>query len=243
VRRAMTLLFNRDALNEKVYSGYAQLVSGPFYINSWAYNKSVAPLPFDPATAKRLLDEAGWIDRDNDGVREKDGVEFEFEFSSTGSRIALEFAQLLQEECGKAGIKVKIRQMEGATYFDKVFKGEYDAAALSWRLDNDPDIYDTFHSGEIPPIGLNHTFYSNTRVDSLLELGRIQFDREERKKIYHEAHRLIHEDQPYTFVNSVPEKRPISKRIGNVVLSPDGFNFYPGAVYWFIKSDFLEASK
>lgn len=244
VRRAMSMLFDRQTLNEKLYSGKALLVSGPFYVHSWAYNKSVEPVPFDPAAAAKLLDEAGWIDRDNDGVREKDGVDFEFEFYSTSSPISLEFAQLLQESCAKAGVVVKIRQFEGATFFDKVFKGEYDAAALSWRLDNDPDIYGTFHSSEVPPIGLNHTFYRNALVDSLLERGRIEFDRDERQRIYHEVHRLIAEDQPYTFVNNAPEKRPIHKKIGNVVISPDGpFRFYPGAIYWYIKPDVVRTGK
>lgn len=236
VRRAMTLLFDRKSLNEKVYSGYAKLVSGPFYINSWAYDQTIEPLPFDPDQAVRLLEEAGWVDTDDDGVRDKDGVEFEFEFYTTGSRIAQEFAQLLQEECAKVGITVKIRQLENTTYFDKVFKGEYDAAALSWVLENDPDVFDTFHSSQVPPIGLNHTFYSNTQVDSLLELGRVEFDHMRRQQIYHQVHRLIHEDQPYTFVNTVPEKQPINKRVGNVVFSPVGpFKFYPGAIYWYVK--------
>ncbi|MCK4775093.1 MAG: hypothetical protein KAT30_09915, partial [Candidatus Krumholzibacteria bacterium] len=84
VRNALTLLFDRKTLNEKVYSGYAQLVSGPFYINSWAYDRSIEPLPHNPTRAKELLDEAGWIDSDGDGIRDKDGVDFEFEFSSTG---------------------------------------------------------------------------------------------------------------------------------------------------------------
>ena len=91
---------------------------------------------------------------------------------------------------------------------------------------------------------MNHTFYSNAAVDSLLELGRREFDQEKRAALYHEVHRLIQEDQPYTFVNAVPEKRPISKRIGNVVLSPLGpFNFYPGGNYWYIKNDMVEAKK
>jgi peptide/nickel transport system substrate-binding protein len=244
VREAMTLLFDRRTLNEKIYSGYAELVSGPFYINSWAYDKSIDPLPFDPARAKQLLDEAGWIDSDGDGIRDKDGVDFEFEFSSTGSRIALEFAQLLQEACAKVGITLKIRRLDGATYFGKAFKGQYDACALSWRLDNDPDVFEMFHSSEVPPIGLNHTFYSNSQVDSLLELGRVEFDTARRQEIYHQVHRLIHEDQPYTFVNSVPEKRPISKRIGNVVISARGpFLFFPGANYWFIRTGVVEARK
>jgi len=244
VRKAMTMLFDRATLNEKIYSGYAQLVTGPFYVKSWAYDPSIGSLPYDPEAAKLLLDEAGWVDSDGDGVREKDGVDFEFWFSSTGSRIALEFAQLLQESCAKVGVTVKIQQMEATTYFDKVFKGEYDAAALSWILDADPDVFNTFHSSEVPPIGLNHTFYHSAEVDSLLELGRVEFNHERRVQLYHQIHRLIHEDQPYTFVNTVPEKRPINKRIGNVTFSPRGpFRFYPGAIYWYIRPEIVETRK
>lgn len=235
VRLAMTLLFDRESINAKIYSGFAKLVSGPFYINSWSYDRTVKPHPFDPQRAKQLLDEAGWIDRDHDGVREKNGMKFEFEMLITTSNTAQQFAQLLQEECGKAGVVVKIRQLEGATFFDRVDNGEFDACALGWGLDLDPDIYDTFHSSMVPPVGLNHGFYSNPVVDSLLEAGRVEFDQEKRAEIYHQIHRILHEDQPYTFVNAVPEKRPISKRIKGVVISPNGpFNFYPGADYWYI---------
>lgn len=239
VRRAMTMLLDRQKVIETLYANYSKLVTGPYYINSWAYNHEVEPYPFSPEQAKSLLDETGWVDSDNDGVREKGGVKFSFEFFIvSGSQIASELAQIFQEECGRAGVEVRIRAIEGATFFDKVFKGEYDAAALAWRLDNDPDLFDTFHSSEVPPNGLNHVFYSNSQVDLLLEAGRVEFDQQKRAEIYHAVHRLIHEDQPYTFVNTVPEKRPISKRIGNVVLSPDGpFKFYPGGIYWYIKRD------
>jgi peptide/nickel transport system substrate-binding protein len=236
VRKAMTMLFDRESINAKIYSGYARLVSGPFYINSWAYNKEVRPHPFDPPQARELLSEAGWEDTDDDGVRDKDGVKFEFELIITsGSNTAQQFAQLLQEECQRSGVRVKIRRLEGATFFDRIDKGMFDACALAWRLDLDPDIFDTFHSSQVPPVGLNHGFYSNAKVDSLLEAGRVEFDQEERAAIYHEVHRIMHDDPPYTFVNAVPEKRPIARRIKNVVISPNGpFDFWPGANYWYI---------
>jgi peptide/nickel transport system substrate-binding protein len=239
VRRAMTMLFDRQTINEELFSGQAKVVTGPFYVNSWAYDESIEPLAYDPDAAKRLLDDAGWIDSDNDGIRDQDGIKFEFDFFViSGNPTSLRFAALLQESCSKAGIAVNSRPLEGATFFDRMFKGEYDAGVLAWRLDNDPDLFDTFHSSQVPPIGLNHAFYSNEDVDRLLEKGRAEVDREKRKEIYYKVHRLIHDDQPYTFVNSVPEKRPINKRIGNVVISPDGpFSFYPGAIYWFIKDE------
>jgi peptide/nickel transport system substrate-binding protein len=236
VRKAMTQLFDRESINAKIYSGYAKLISGPFYINSWACDKSIKPWPFDPANAKKLLDDAGWIDSDNDGIRDKDNVKFEFELIMTSGNItAKQFGELLQEQCAKVGIRVKIRMLEGATFFGKVDKGEFDASLLAWRLDLDPDIFDTFHSSQIPPLGLNHGFYSNPRVDSLLEAGRTEFDQEKRAEIYHQMHRLVHEDQPYTFINTVPTKRVIHKKIKNVVISFNGpFDYYPGAIYWYV---------
>jgi peptide/nickel transport system substrate-binding protein len=236
VRLAMTLLFDRESINNKLYSGYARLVSGPFYINSWAYDKTVKPHPFDPARARKLLDEAGWTDSDGDGVRDRSGKKFEFELAIVhGSNIAIQFAQLMQEECGKSGVRVSIRQIEASTFFDRVDKGEFDAAVLGWNLDLDPDVYDTFHTSKTPPNGLNQGAYSNAAVDSLLEAGRVEFDQEKRAAIYHRVHRIMHEDPPYTFVNAVPEKRPVAKKIHGVTISPKGpYDFWPGANYWWV---------
>ena len=245
VRQAMSQLFDCESINAKLYSGYAKLVSGPFYINHWSYDKSVKPWRFNPAEAKEKLQQAGWIDRDNDGILDKDGIKFEFEFIiPSGGQTGKQYTQILQEECAKVGIVVKIRQLEGATFFEKVDKGEFDACALQWRLDIDPDIFDTFHSSQVPPKGLNHVFYSNPEVDRLLEAGRVEFDQKKREEIYHQIHRIIHDDSPYTFVVTVPEKRPINKRIKNVIISPDGpFNFYPGAAYWYVVQNITQARK
>ncbi len=245
VRLAMTEMFDRESINAKLYSGFSKLISGPFYINGWAYDRSIKPHPFDPKDARRLLDEAGWVDSDGDGLRDKDGVKFDFEMLiASGGNTAKQFAQLLQEECQKAGIRVRIRQLEGATFFDRVDKGEFDAALSSWWMDLDPDVYDTFHSSQVPPKGLNHVFYSNAMVDSLLEAGRIEFDQEKRAAIYHALHRIMHAEQPYTFINSVPIKHIINKRIKNVVISPSGpFDFYPGANVWYIDEGVEETAK
>jgi peptide/nickel transport system substrate-binding protein len=236
VRRAMTMLFDRESINTKMYSGFARLVSGPFYINSWAYDKTVKPHPFDPQAAKQLLDQAGWSDTNHDGIRDKNGTKFDFELLiAGGSNTAAQFSQLLQEECGKAGIRVRIRQVEGSTLFDRIEKGDFDASMSGWRLDLDPDVFDTFHSSMTPPTGLNHGFYSNPTVDSLLVAGRREFDPAARERIYHQVHRIIHEDQPYTFINAVPEKRPIARKIHGVMISFNGpYDFWPGANYWWI---------
>jgi peptide/nickel transport system substrate-binding protein len=82
---------------------------------------------------------------------------------------------------------------------------------------------------------LNNSRYSNPRVDSLLVLGRAEFDSGKRQSIYHQVHRLIHEDAPYTFINTVPDKRPIAKKIHGVKFAWSGpYDFWPGASYWWV---------
>ena len=80
VRTAMTLLLNRESILKNIYYCMGKEVSGPFYINTPYYDQSITPLPYDPAKAKQLLAEAGWIDHNHDGIRDKDGKDFKFEF-------------------------------------------------------------------------------------------------------------------------------------------------------------------
>jgi peptide/nickel transport system substrate-binding protein len=132
-------------------------------------------------------------------------------------------------------VRVNIRAVEGSTFFERVDKSDFAAAIMGWRLDLDPDVFDTFHSAMAPPNGLNYGHYANARVDSLLVAGRREFDQTVRARIYHEVHRLVHEDEPYTFINSVPDKRPIAKRINGVKIAWSGpYDFWPGASYWWV---------
>jgi peptide/nickel transport system substrate-binding protein len=94
-----------------------------------------------------------------------------------------------------------------------------------------------------PPRGLNYGSYANARVDSLLEAGRVEFNHAQREANYHEIHRLIHEDQPYTFINTVPDKRPIARRIHGVKIAWCGpYDFWPGADYWWVDDGSADAA-
>ena len=79
-------------------------------------DRSVEPPAYDPAKAEELLAEAGWYDRDGDGVVDKDGVALEFEFLfPTGNESSIVFGLLLQESLGEIGVKVTMANLEFAT--------------------------------------------------------------------------------------------------------------------------------
>ncbi len=236
VRQAMTHALERQKLVDKVLYGYAEVISGPFYPGSWAYDHSVKPFKFDLDKASKLLDEAGWKDTDGDGIRDKDGRKFEFELllassSETGEQIAIN----LQENLKKIGVVMHIRKVDWSIVTERMDKGQFDAVMFGWSLDIDPDCYDIWHSSQIKG-GLNFTGYSNPEVDRLIELGRTTLDKEKRKQIYHQIHRIIHHDQPYTFLFSGKSLVAADKRIKGISTSPVGiYFFYPGYYAWYVE--------
>ena len=76
----MTLLVDRNTINKHLLKGLGKIVTGPFYILGPQYDPNIKPWPYDPKRAEQLLDEAGWIDHDGDGIRDKNGVPFRFKY-------------------------------------------------------------------------------------------------------------------------------------------------------------------
>jgi len=160
----------------------------------------VEPWPYDPRGAAALLDEAGW-NRGKGGTREKDGVPFRFEFTySSGSHFAEQIGTIVKEEFSKAGIEVTLRPLEWATFIKLIDDRAYDAVTLGWSLGVDQDPYQVWHSSQAEAGGSNYVGFVNAEADRLIEQARPTFDRKKRIELYHRFHRIVHEEQPYTFL-------------------------------------------
>jgi peptide/nickel transport system substrate-binding protein len=237
VRRALTMCLDRRLIVEKLYYGTARILTGPFTPNHWAFNRSVSPVEFNPQGARKLLAEAGWQDTDGDGLLDRDGVPLKIEMllassDSPGANQSLIFQQDLE----RIGVRLDIAKMDGATLISRVLAGDFQATMLAWSLDLDPDLYSMFHSSQVPPNGQNFVYYANPAVDALIEEGRATFDQARRVEIYRELHRLLAEDQPYTWTIQASTKWAVNKRVRNVV-EAEGFGlfgWYPGPLQWWI---------
>lgn len=107
VRRAMTLLIDRQKIIESIRLGFGQVAVSPFDPRSLEFDSNLKPLPYDPRHAAELLDEAGWIDYDGDGIRDKEGVKFKFEFlGPTGSSAFSQLSPVLADSFRKMGIEM-----------------------------------------------------------------------------------------------------------------------------------------
>ena len=238
VRRALAMAYDISDVIQKLYHGNARPLSGPFLPDSWAYNQNVHAIEYNPQGASALLSSAGWVDSDKDGVLDRGGEKFAFTLLvPQGSATSAAQAQIYQDSLKKLGVQMTINTADGAAFFDRMIKGDYQAALLAWTVDPDPDPFSLFHSSQLPPEGLNIVRYANAEADRLLERGRTEFDRRRRANIYHQLHELIATDQPYLFMMQVGLKWGVDKRIQNVKPAKGVglFLWNPGPFGWWMK--------
>lgn len=224
VRTAMTQLLNRQEILDKILLGLGAIVTNPFYINSPEYDKSIKPFPYDPNAAKALLDEAGWTDSNGNGTRDREGVEFEFEFLlPSGSDTSEKIATVLKEELDSVGITMNIRKTEWAVFTTRLQERKFDAVTLAWSMGVESDPYQIWSSTQ-SVTGSNFVGFENSRADKLINQARQEFDRNKRIELYNEFANIVHEEQPYTFLFCSMSTVAVSNRFRNVEVYPLGLD-------------------
>lgn len=218
VRQAMTHLVDREKICKYLLKNPDAVVpTGPFYIHGDQCDKTIKPWPYDPEKAKQLLDAAGWIDTDGDGIRDKDGVPFRFTYMIvSGTYLHEQISKLLKDESAKVGIDVQIDPYEWSVFIQRLIDRKFDSVNLAWHGAVESDPYQIWHTSQIGNRGSNYIGFGNDESDALIEQARITIDRDERNKLYNKFHRIIHEQQPYTFIYTRPEQRFLHKRFEGV---------------------------
>jgi peptide/nickel transport system substrate-binding protein len=237
VRQAIAHAIDKREIIEGVLLGLGQEAVGPYKPGTWWYTDQVRTFPYDPDRAKALLREAGWRDRDGDGILEKDGKPFRFTIrTNQGNSVRIQTAEIIQRRLKAVGIDVNIHVVEWAAFINTfIRKRDFEAIILGWGLGLDPDQYEIWHSSKTGPDQLNHVSYSNPEVDRLLEQGRRTFDRGRRTAIYREFQRVLAEDQPLVFLYVPEALTAVSSRIRGIEPAPAGlaWNF----IRWYVPQD------
>jgi peptide/nickel transport system substrate-binding protein len=218
VRKAMTLLIDRQRICQDVFLGYASPISGPNAAGSPQSDPNIKPLPYDLAEGKRLLAEAGYMDRNKDGVIEgADGVPFRFKLNyASGNATVDRYMLFIKDGFAKAGITCDLDPVEWPLMLKKVDQRDFEALHMGWGGDLESDLYQEFDSSQIADTGDNFMSYRNDALDTLMREARKTIDVERRMKMWHQCHKILADDQPYTFLFSRKTLRLISNRVQNV---------------------------
>jgi len=227
VRQAFAHAINKRELIEGVRLGLAREATGPYKPGTWQYNANVHQYPYDPKKARALLADAGWADKNADGILVKNGVPFKFDLlSAQGSDEGRKVAEIIQAALKDIGVQVEIRVIEWAALLKEyIKKRNFEATILAWGITPDPDQYDIWHSSKTSPDELNRISYANPEVDDLLEKGRGTCVAADRKKYYDRLQEVLAEDQPIVFLYFRDGLPVVSSRVRGIVPAPIGINY------------------
>jgi len=216
VRQALALAVDRRPIIQYLWRDFARPAFSVLPPESWAFNGDVPHYEPNPAKAQELLDAAGYP--------AVNGIRFHLTMKTSTEESTRLLAAVLQQQLRSVGIVLDIRTFEFATFFADVTRGAFEMYSLRWIGGNeDPDIFEyAFHSSKFTPNGANRSFYSNARLDTLLDQARTQPDQQKRKELYAEIQSILARDLPYIDLWYNNNVLVHSRRVVDVTLNPSG---------------------
>ena len=225
VRQAIAYAVDREGMIRDLLLGQGKIAHSILPEESWAYH-AAQTYSFDPAMAKRLLDEAGFKDPDGDGPQLRFAKPVVFRASGS-SASAKNYAGVIQNYLKNVGIPVSIETSEQNTLFDELRRGNFQISYGQWVGGNQDPIFfkDLFATSEIPTetrAARNRSRYSNKELDPLIAEALNTFDREKAKVLYARIQDIVARDVPvlplWYQANIVIAK----KTLGNIKVDASG---------------------
>ncbi len=240
VRKALTMMVDREGICKQIYLGYANPVHGPFWNGSPQEAPGLKPLPYDPEGARKLLAEAGFTDRDGSGVlKNAGGIPLRFKLIyGTGSEFSQRVVLYMKDNFAKAGVIMDPDPQQWSVLQQHIDHRDYEAVFMGWGGgDVEADPYQEYDSSQIADAGDNFVSYSNPALDKLIRQARVTLERDKRMKMWQECDRILFEDQPYTFLLARDETFFFDKRIHNIQKTKAELNVvdtWPNPTPWYV---------
>lgn len=209
LRRAVYTLIDREAIVEAALSGVGgEAGNSPFPPVSFAYGESDEFKRGNAEEARQLLKEAG------------QGDGFSFTMTVGTSPQQQQIGQIVQDSLEPAGIKVDLERLEFGTLLEGAERKDFEALQLGWsgRLDPDQNIYEFLTTGDPS----NYSGYSNKEFDKLLAEARREGNEDERKRLYDDAMKILHDEAPYIYLYHENSTWGMNQAVEGYEFNPDG---------------------
>ncbi len=194
-RQALTLATNREEIPKILNMATDIPIIDTLYTERQYWRKELPePYPFDPERSKMLLEEAGWEDKDGNGILERSGKEFRFK--TLVEKDWEPAAIYVQSNLHKVGIRMEILTVKRELLHERLFSGNYDAAIdYIWTEPTGATLSVTKLIGKDSPIG-----FDNDRIVELLSASEKSLVPDERDAAYREIMPIVLEEQPWTYL-------------------------------------------
>ncbi len=240
VRQALLWGIDRQRIIDRVLDGQGMVANSPIMPGCWAYNDDIPQYDYDPQKAAQLLDEAGWVDTDADGVREKEEMRLEFVLLTNKDPLRRQLAEEIARQLWGVGVRV-VPVVEDSTWVvnEALRPRNFDALLYSWgSLPTDPDPYLMWHSTQIGGDGQNYAGLASVEIDQLLEQARQSVDQGERGRLYREFQDLFADEVPSLLLYYPVYNYAVDEMVKGVQLGPmmDPSDRFRTVDQWYIKT-------
>ncbi|SFG07641.1 ABC transporter substrate-binding protein [Sporolactobacillus nakayamae] len=217
VRKAFQLAIDRKSLVDKLYNGKGKVAGGILPEGLIGYNADLPEMKYDPDQAKALLKEAGYAKGFDMTIAQV-----------TDSPSTLKLNEAVQAMLKDVGIRVKIKQMDEASYFGTRGEGKLPAYESDWSADyNDPDnfIYTFFSEKNTGARSFN---YKNKDVFKKLDQAREMTDQSKRLALYQDVEKtIVQDDAAFVPLFSLEHLFVVQPKVKNFKVSWNGWSNMP----------------
>ena len=237
VRLAIARAIDYTAALDSIYlkRGY-RIASNVLPIIPWAFDTSLTPYTYDPVAARQILEDAGWLDTNNDGIRERERTALVMGLLFVADNpVHEQVADLVQDQLSSVGFEITATPVDAGTLAAELLGQRYDMAITGWTAlgadPNDDWLWTAEH--DRPGSDFNFVSYHNAEVDRLLaEANRAPGCRpEDRAPLYKQIQRIIYTDLPYIFITGAVSDTGYSQQVGGV--QPAAWDFYWNVHQWY----------
>jgi peptide/nickel transport system substrate-binding protein len=233
VRQAFSLAIDRQTLVNQIYAPNGEAITNAI-VAPPTYHSPNTSLAYDPKRAAELLDEAGWVDTDGDGVREKDGRRLSILYQTAVSSNRQKTQEVIKQALEAVGFEVELKSIDNGVFFSsdasntdtfnhfyadvEVYTfGNYNpdpAAYLAlYTCDNVVSKANNWSTG-------NRVRYCNPEYDALFEQSQTELDPEKRKALFIQLNDLLVEDVVIIPLLRGATQPAASRSLQNIEISP-----------------------
>ncbi len=258
VRMALAHAINKEELYETVYPGVpmpeeapcAPVPPGLF----WRTEEGLTCIEYDPAKSVELLDAAGWVDSDGDGIRDKDGLKLSLLHCTTGAGFRVAAGDYMASKFRDIGIEF-LNTAAPETIFAgwndvaadaecNLTHGNYDTTEFAWvhTFDQFGNTYYSYHSSQIPTDenggnGSNFLRLNSPRMDEALNALYATTDPAQQVALSQEIARIHTEEQAETVLYYRSNVRGVNSKLANYLQNPGTGSDMWNVGDWFLKED------
>lgn len=233
VRRAIQLASDKEGMIASIWNGIGQAGCGPLTHATYGFDEAAcSQYTYDVEAAKKSLEDAGWVDTNGDGIREKDGKTLTIgHYYRADSPLSQQMADYMKADLAKVGIDVQLNGLSRAGYFDAVRAGKHHTQNW-WDTGTDPDVVRILFYSKNAGGGTNRNNYVNEEMDKLIDdaaaaadpAARLELYKQIQKKVNDEAIMVFYNDPMTLYAHRAALQHPVMYLGGNYPY------FYPASI-------------